>query len=219
MKFLLLGIFASQALLLPVQGSVIFNNADTPQFTTMRSGEGIAAYLQIGASNVSINQIAINIAPSASGQLKFVIFSDVAYPGNDAGSLLFSDTVNVPASGGLQYAVSDPLSFTLQAGQYYDIGAIFNGSATFAYDLVGDSMNGITSITRKENIGQFANPILEGHALGDAQIELFASGGATVPEPAVGSLVVLILAGFFVWGKIKRLGLGWSRTAPITRGP
>jgi hypothetical protein len=171
--------------------TLIFDNADGPLGTTLRNAAnpplGVAAYLGIGGSDVTISQIAINAAPGQSGQLQFVIFSDIASPGSSAGSLLFSDTVNVSASVSLNYILSDPLSFTLQAGHYYDIGAIFNGtSITYSYDLVPDTQNGITSIAANQNINNFGTPTLTGHAGADVNIQLYMSsakvpdGGATV---------------------------------------
>ena len=169
---------------------ILFDNADSPQFTTTRADQGIAAYLQVGAANVTVSQIAIDAAPATTGQMKFVIFSDGPYPGNNSGSLLFSDSVNVTASASLGYVLSDALSFTLQAGQYYDIGAIFSGSsATYAYDLIGDTQGGLSSIPRNQNIGPFANPVPLGHGLGDADIRLYGASTTTVPEPATFSLL------------------------------
>src|SRR5579863_1392524 len=124
LKRLLLIVWAAAALSLPSYSDLIFDNADPPLTTTMRNSaiEGVAAYLQIGASNVTIGQIAINAQPLQNGQLKFVIFSDVAPPGSNSGALLFSEAVSVSTSNSLSYILSGPFSFTLQAGHYYDIG-------------------------------------------------------------------------------------------------
>jgi hypothetical protein len=147
------------AIAFPARADLTFDNADTPQFTTLRINDGIAAYLQVGTSDVRINQIGINAAPASIRQLQFLIFSDVAYPGKDSGTVLFSDTVSVSPSSNLTYILSDPFSFTLHAGQYYDMGAIFNGgNITYAYDLAGDTMGDLTSIARNESIGNFADP-------------------------------------------------------------
>ena len=155
LKSILLGTCAALALNLPASSSILFNNADPPLSSTNRDNsiEGVAAYLQTGTSNVTIGQIAINAEPLQNGQLEFVIFSDNAPPGGNSGSLLFSDTVNVSAANSFSYALSDPLSFTLQAGQYYDVGAIFSGTdISYTYDFTTDSENGITSLAGAQNV-------------------------------------------------------------------
>lgn len=177
---------------------IIFDNADAPLNTTFRSSSnlplGVAAYIQIGGSDVNITQIAINAAPGQSGQLEFVIFSDVTPPGSNAGSLLLSDTVNVTSSATLNYILSDPISFTLLAGHFYDIGAIFNGSSiNYSYDLVANTMGGISSIVSNQNVDAFANPVLTGHAGADINIQLFG-GTSAVPEPVSVVLTGLGLA-------------------------
>jgi hypothetical protein len=182
--------------------SVIFDNANAPLGTTPRSGGnlGTAAYLSIGGSDVAISQIAINAAPGQNGQLKFVIFSDVASPGNSAGPLLFSDTVNVTASGSLNYILSDLFSFSLLAGHFYDIGAVFSGTGiSYSYDLTGNTQNGITSIVANQNVDNFANPLLTDHAQADVNIKLF--GAATVPD---GGATALLLS-------VSMMSMGWIR--------
>ncbi|MBV9611574.1 MAG: PEP-CTERM sorting domain-containing protein [Acidobacteriaceae bacterium] len=195
-KHLCFVLCAAAALSAPATAAVILDNADPPLFTTNRNNsnsgiEGVAAYLAIGASDVAIGETAINAQPLQSGQLKFVIFSDVAPPGNNAGSLLFSDTVNVSASGSLAYILSDPFSFTLQAGHYYDIGAIFSGTnINYTYDLTPDTENGISSIVANQNVDNFSSPTLVGHGAADINIRLY-SPSAMVPEP--GSMVLGIV--------------------------
>ncbi len=162
--------------------------------------EGVAAYLQVGSSNIDISQIAINAQPLQDGQLKFVIFSDVAPPGSDAGSLLYSQTLNVSATGDLSYILSNPFSFTLESGHYYDIGAIFSGnSIRYTYDGVSDGENGITSIVSNENVDSFSSPVLAGHAASDISIRLYGTA-SDVPEPATPALytVALLFSSFVV---------------------
>ena len=185
LKHIFLGLCAA-ALTLPCESAVIFDNADPPLSVTSRTGAlvGAAAYLGIGASNVTIGQIAIDAQPLQSGLLKFVIFSDVAPPGSDSGTLLLSDTVAVNAATSLSYIESDPISFTLLAGQYYDIGAIFSGtSIDYTYDLIPDNENGISSMVSNENIENFADPALAGHGAADINIQLLSTA-SSVPEPA-----------------------------------
>lgn len=214
---ILLAACAALALNLPATSSVIFNNADPPLSTTNRDNsiEGVAAYLQIGASDVTIGQIAINARPFQDGQLKFVIFSDSAPPGGSSGSLLFSDPVDVSASSSLSYILSDPLSFTLQAGQYYDIGAIFSGTdISYTYDFTADSENGIISIVSSQNIDDFGNPIQAGHGgVSDISIELY-SQATLATEPAVPLLIGLGLTfvGLLAYSHKDR-----NATTPSTR--
>ena len=180
--------------------NLIFDNADLPLSTTFRNSPplGVGAYIQIGANNVTISQIGINAAPGQNGQLKFLIFADTA-GASTAGPLLFSDTVNVTASGTLSYILSDPLSFTLQAGQYYDIGALFNGtSINYSYDLTPDTQNGITSIKQNANFDNFASPIMLSHAFADINIRLYS-----IPEPS-GLMLSSMGVGTLAWRRWKR---------------
>ncbi len=179
----------------PGFSAIIFDNANPPLSNTTRfaPGLGAAAYLQIGASDVQITQIAINAAPTQSGQLKFVIFSDIASPGSTAGSLLLSDSVNVTANATLSYILSDPISFTLQAGHYYDIGAIFSGdSITYSFDVIPNTQNGISSLLGNANVQSFTSPTLINHNTADINIQLFGPAATTVPEP--GSLTLFGIA-------------------------
>jgi len=206
LKRLLLGACAAAALSLPSDSATIFDNADPPPSITDRtsSPEGVAAYLQIGSSDVTIGQIAINAQPLQDGQLKFVIFNDVAPPGSESGTLLFNDTVDVTTSGSLSYVVSDPFSFTLLAGHYYDIGAVFSGdSIRYTYDQISDSENGITSIVSNENVDDFSNPALEGHASSDINIRLYSPAAAT-PEPSTWLLGVFGLTCIGLVGHLRR---------------
>jgi hypothetical protein len=174
--------------------TLAFLNADPPLGTTFRSAGipiGAGAYLSIGASDVTISQIAINAAPGQDGQLKFVIFADTDSQ-SVTDPLLFSDTVNVTASGTLSYILSDPISFTLQAGHYYDIGAIFDGSSiNYSYDLVANTQNGISSIVANANFDNFTAPIVDNHAGADINIGLYV-----VPEPSGLTLASLGLGMF-----------------------
>jgi hypothetical protein len=182
----------------PAFSGVIFDNADPPLSTGTRIS-GQAAYLHIGDSDITISQIAISVLPYQDGQLKFVIFSDIAPPGSRTGALLLSDTVDVTFSSDdymsftPRYVVSNPISFTLLAGQYYDIGAVFNhtfflGSIAFGADQVANTQNGITSIVSNQIISNFDSPVTTGHAGADINIRLY-SADSTAPEPA--SLMLL----------------------------
>lgn len=193
----MLGAVAFAAFSLTGHAAIILDNADPPLSTTTRisSLEGVAAYLQIGTADVSIGQIAINAQPLQNGQLKFVIFSDVAPPGSDSGTLLFSDTVNVSASNSLSYILSDPLAFTLLAGHYYDIGSIFSGTGiSYTYDLTPDVQNGITTFVSNQNVDSFADPILAGRGASDVSIRLYSGSAAATPEPGSYLLAILGLA-------------------------
>ncbi len=196
---------AVAALSLPATAALLFDNADAPLYTTSRisSIEGAAAYLQIGTSNVSIGQIAINAQPLQAGQLKFVIFSDVASPGSASGTLLYSDTVNVSAANAPTYIFSDPFSFTLRAGYYYDVGAIFSGAAiNYTYDFTTETEGDISSLAGAQNVDNFASPAQVGHGgVSDISIRLYSPTVTTVPEPAsyglgVVSFAVVALTGY-----------------------
>ncbi len=213
LRYLALGACAAAVLSLPAySSSVLFDNADPPLYVTSRvsSLEGAAAYLQIGSSNVTINQIGINAEPLQDGQLKFAVFSDSAPPGGTSGALLFSDTVNVTKSNSLSYILSDPLSFTLLAGQYYDIGAVFSGSAIdYTYDFTSDTQSGITSIASSQNLTNFASPVQAGHGgVSDIDIQLYGPTVVT-PDPATAALGLIGLGCILMIGCLQRGALGF----------
>jgi hypothetical protein len=118
--------------------------------------------------------------------LKFVIFSDVAPPGGASGTLLYSDTVSVNQSNSLSYILSDPFSFTLQAGRFYDIGAIFSGTAIdYTYDFTSETEGDISSIVGAQNVDNFASPVQVGHGgVSDISIRLYSPSLVSTPEPA-----------------------------------
>ena len=206
LKRLLLGAFAAAALSFTCESAVLFDNADSPLYTTNRNSslEGAAAYLQVGASDVTIGQIAINAQPLQNGELKFVIFSDVAPPGSDAGTLLFNNTLNVSTANSLSYILSDPFSFTLLAGHYYDIGAVFSGTnINYTYDLTPNVENGISSLVSNQNIDGFADPVLAGRGVSDINIRLYSPSAAT-PEPGTYMLGALGLIGAGMCGFLRQ---------------
>ncbi len=127
--------------------------------------------------------------------------------------VLLSDSVTVNKSNSLSYVSSGPLSFTLLAGHYYDIGAVFSGTAiNYTYDFTSDSENGISSIVSAQNEANFANPVQVEHGgVSDISIRLSSPSAAT-PEPATATLGILGL-GFVVLAACLR-----KRDAPPPLG-
>ena len=123
--------------------------------------------------------------------MKFVIFD------GSGSTLLFSQVVpgmNVTAP---QLILSDPLSFSLLAGNTYIFGFIGNGGLRsfdfeFFFPSVAISQNGLTT-GGNSNFGPYSNPQWDGE--GGVVTMAIELRGSTVPEPASLALLATGLLG------------------------
>jgi hypothetical protein len=129
----------------------------------------------------------------SGGDIKYMIWD-----GTNS-TLLFSQTLAVSASGAPAFFLSNPFSFTLNAGSTYYFGVIGDNelSVGFIYPTSPFSENGLTAVNgANSNYTSFATPVVSGSGVADIGLRLYGSATA-VPEP--GSLMLcvsgLVLAG------------------------
>jgi hypothetical protein len=171
------------------KAALIFDNFDAGGFTTVRgAGDSPGTLITVGASNVTIGQIGVRNDLNANGNLEFLIFDHPSH------TLLFASAAKAFVDDGMSWKLSDALSFTLLAGQSYDIGAIADIGGLWSFDITPESMGGITSLSQNSNFANFAAPFVTGHAGADVHLQLFAADAA-VPEPGALPLLGLGVLG------------------------
>jgi hypothetical protein len=169
--------------------ALIFDNADPSQQASNRSAESSPGALISVSVDTTINQIAVKNDLNENGDLRFLIFD------HDSHALLFDSGAQSFVDDGMTWKTSGLFSFTLLAGNSYDIGAIANVGGLWAFDTTGNTQNGLTSIVQNPNFTNFAAPVSGNHAGGDAHVRLFAADAQAIPEPSTLALLGLVLVG------------------------
>jgi len=185
--------------------ALIFDNRDAGDETVeTRLGTFVFAAVVDVDATITINQIGVRFRPESDGDVAFLIFSSLL-DAVGTGDLLFSQVVPVLGNpgGAIDYLLSGPLSFTLEAGQRYDIGILSNGPAlTGTWDFTPNSGSGITSIPRNANFTDFAQPTTGNYSGVDPHIRLYATD---VPEPGSVALLCVGLASLsWMWIRRRR---------------
>ncbi len=183
------------------KAAVVFDNCLVSGCTILstRTAESSPGALLNVAANITINQIAVKNNLDIDGNLKFLIFDHLTH------TLLFSTAPKFFADDGLSYKLSNTFSFTLLAGGQYDVGAISDVAGLWAFDILSDSQNGITSVVSNPQFSNFASPTAGNHAAADGAIQLFQ---ADVPEPSMLLLfgvALAVLAGSRRRGRISSM--------------
>jgi hypothetical protein len=177
----LLVLFAGNAM-----AGVVFDLSPTNNvtFRSPGAGSGVGQGVLVGATGITITDMAFYLNMPSGGDLKFMIWDST-----DA-NLLFSSVLSgVGLSEIPSWVSSSPFSFTLQANTEYWFGIIADNNVDVGYisTPIGYSANGLTADTGgNSNYSTFANPTF--YNKGGAEIGLQLSGGG-VPEP--GSIFLL----------------------------
>jgi hypothetical protein len=167
---------ASQA-----SAALVFDSFSGGTSASNRAAESSPGLRIVVTTATTVTSIAVLNNMSGAANLKFLIFDNSNVLLFSTGSKAFADDGADPT-----WKESDAFSFTLQAGLTYQIGAISDTSGLWSFDVVSDSMNGMTSLTSNPNFSIFASPAIFGSGGADAAVRLF-DGGA-VPEPSVALL-------------------------------
>ena len=162
-------------------------------------GEGSAIAV---STTTTIGQMAVPLYMTNGGNVTFVIWNST----NSA--LLFSQTVPVAAGGsGLatNYVLSNPFSFTLNAGNTYYFGALGNTNISIGghHPPVSTTMNGLTSIASGQAYYTLSGstPVFQGYETdpsSEVTVGLRLYAGSAVPEPTFLFPLGLALAGVLV---------------------
>jgi hypothetical protein len=165
------------------QSLIYDNSGGTGQVMSNRGAAASPlARLTVGTTTL-ITNMAVDVNLSATGNIKFLIF-------DSTGSLLYSSTPKSFGTG-RQWALSDPFSFTLDAGSTYILGGVSDVSGMWGVDTTFATQNGITSVSNRNATGTFASPTVSA-VLGssDSHIQLYAPSSA-VPEPGTAILLAI----------------------------
>jgi hypothetical protein len=152
------------------------------------------------AANTTISEIGVYTNQVSAGEDKFIIADHAT------GNILFVSTPTTfaaDAGGAFSWKVSDPFSFTLLAGQQYDIGFISDTSANVPYAFPGFNytQSGITSDSNNPNFSSYANPIESPAGATTIPLQLYAP--AAVPEPGSMALAAVGLGALVVVRQVR----------------
>lgn len=165
--------------------TVIFESAAATGTTSRGAGSGILTRFEVSA-NTTISNIGIEMDLASAGSIKYFIFNSLS------GALLYSSAFQAFADDGMSFKVSDDLSFELEAGTRYAIGAAADVSNVQNFRNPGAlTVGAVSSLGRNQNIIGYA---FDGGLVGtDGRIRLFRADNLTVPEPGTALLASLAL--------------------------
>jgi MYXO-CTERM domain-containing protein len=146
---------------------LILDTWDGTVFVSDRpAGNSLGALITIGVP-VTISNIAVRNDLDSSGHLKFLVLS---HPDHE---LVYVSEPQSFADDGMSWKKSSPLDVVLEAG-IYDIGAIADVDALWAYDI-SDAQSGDFSSTKSNpNLSNYASPGYDGtHGAADGAVRLY----------------------------------------------
>lgn len=181
------------------QTTLVFDNFDGAITLLRGAGSSISTTLSV-ANTTTIDRIGVDTNNQSAGNYKFLIFNDAN------GALLF---VSAPKAFGadtgsaLNEKDSDIFSFTLLAGNVYDIGYIADIAVTNSLDFNATSQNGLTNSNTNSNFEGYASPADSAKGGVDTNLRLYVQDSSVTPE---GSSLLLLCGGLLPLG-----GLGFWR--------
>ena len=147
-------------------GVLVFDSIPSQSGSSSR-GAGDACGTAISVhTTMTISKISVKNTLNGAGNVKFLIFSN--------GTLVYASPPKAFSVTGDSWKDSDPLTFTLVAGQTYGITGISDvASSTWDYDTVAENTAAISSLIQNPNVTNFTTPVLGSPGGADCGIRLY----------------------------------------------
>ncbi len=147
-------------------GVLVFDSIPSQSGSSSR-GAGDACGTAISVhTTMTISKISVKNTLNGAGNVRFLIFNN--------GTLVYASTPKAFSVTGDSWKDSDPLTFTLVAGQTYGITGISDvTSSTWDYDTVAENTAAITSLLQNPNVTNFTSPVLGSPGGADCGIRLY----------------------------------------------
>ncbi len=165
---------------------------------TSRTTDGPGQGVIVGATT-QLTQFGFYLDTPDGADAKFMIWN------GDNSSLLYSQTLSLAPSDTISLVLTNPFSFTLDAGSTYYFGVISDTAmnVSFWYPIISLMQNNLTLTTDgNSNYGSFDSPTFEGLAGATIALQL-VNGGTAAPEPGT--------IGMFTLGALGLVALARKR--------
>jgi hypothetical protein len=146
----------------------IFDSLSAQSGASSRNAGGDSCGTQIHVTvTTTIHAIAVKNTMSSASSIKFLIFdASTESPLLVTTAKAFTDTTD-------SWKQSDTLTYTLQAGQNYDIGGIADVAGTWDYDVTMETTSAMSSVVQNPNWSNFTTPTEGTRGGADCGIRLY----------------------------------------------
>ncbi|MCA9634857.1 MAG: DUF4215 domain-containing protein [Myxococcales bacterium] len=131
------------------------------------AGQSLGANIKVSNNPHTIIQIGVLVDLNANGNLKFIVVD------HDTHQLVHVTAPKAFNDDGKTWKLSNTISVQLMAGKTYDIGAISDQGAAWAYDISSATMGDFKSVLLNPNFSGYANPVVASHGGVDGAVKLF----------------------------------------------
>lgn len=189
---------ASVVAFVPVAKAQIFSTGIGNSTTERTAASGPSQRVSV-QQTTQVTAFGFWIGVSGAVDLKFMIW-DAA-----GANILYQQVKSVSGLGTGTLVMSNPMAFTLNAGQTYDFAILGNGDYNVSYFFTPTtfSQNGLSLVNNNRNYGSYDTPALQGEA--SASVALRINGTqTTVPEPTSVALFSVGLTALGIASRRKR---------------